>query len=505
MKHRVLVAAIAAAVVTPTAMASGYKLNEQSAAGAGNAYAGRAAVVEDASVVFYNPAGMVRLKQAEITVGGSYINATGSFELESYTNGAGETYTADRMGKYSDGGDFIPAAMVPYAYFATPINEDFAAGFGIFAPYGTNTDYSNNFVGGGFADETQLTSIEFQPAVAYRINDQFSVGFGLDITYMKGLLSKQVDTVPYETQLQGLNGGTGPTDIAGANRPYSDYQEFENHYEVSGDDWQLGYNLSMMWDVTADITVGVSYRSEMKFKLKGDSEFGQDQGVLGLTQAPTAIPGTTVAAGDYIIAPVDGVTGAVPKQGSEVPLTTPQSLTISYAHQLTNELQLVAGATWTQWSVFENFDVKSTESNIGMIENLSDLDRGYIGHIDENWKDTVAVAIGANYQLNDDWLLRTGYANDQSPVSNSYRTARVPDNDRQWLSAGFNYRINQKLDVDFAFSYLFFEDTEVNEYNRDVDGSQKTSTETGNLDPSNLRGTYSMDATAYSLQVNYKI
>jgi long-chain fatty acid transport protein len=501
MKHRILVTAILAAVVVPTAMASGYKLNEQGAAGAGNAYAGRGAVVEDATVVFYNSAGMVKLKRPELTVGASYIDATGRFDLDSYKNGAGEEYGSLNLNPYSDGGDFLSAATIPYAYFAMPINEKFAAGFGIFAPFGTNTDYSDDFVGGSFADETQLTSIEFQPAVAYRLNDQVSLGFGLDITYMQGLLSKQLDLVPYNKMIEGSNGGSGPADFTGttgASGTYSNYKVFENHYEVSGDDWQLGYNLSMMWDINPDITLGMAYRSEMKFKLKGDSEFKQDKGVVGLKD---------LGSGSYAIAPVDGLggEGLVPKQGSEVPITTPQSLTVSYAQQLTSKLQLVAGATWTQWSVFKDFDVKSTESSQGMIERLSDLEAGYIGHIEENWHDTVAVAIGANYQLNDDWLLRAGYANDQSPVSNSYRTARVPDNDREWLSVGFNYRINQDLDVDFALSYLFFEDTEVNEYNRNVDGTQKTSTDTGQLDPTNLKGTYSMDALAYSLQVNYKL
>jgi long-chain fatty acid transport protein len=499
MKQRVLVAAITAAVLAPAVQASGYKLNEQGAAGAGNAYAGRAAVVEDASVVFYNPAGMVKLKRAEVTVGASYVMPVGSFELDSYTNAAGKTYTAEDLGPYSDGGNFLSSATIPYGYFAMPINEKFAAGFGIFVPFGTNTDYDDDFIGGVFADQTQLTSIEFQPAVAYRVNDQFSVGFGLDITYMKGLLSKQLDTVPYNENLKYLNGGVDPTDLTGSGLAYSDYAGFENHYEVEGDDWQVGYNLSFMWDINSDITVGVSYRSEMEFTLKGDSEFKQSEGVVALTTASADVAAATtgLSTGDYIIAAVDGATGSVPSQSSEVPITTPQSLTVSYAHQLTKKLQLVAGATWTQWSVFKDFDVISTESSTGMIETLSGLGDGYIGHIEENWIDTTALAIGANYQLNEDWLLRTGYANDQSPVTNTYRTARVPDNDREWLSAGVNYRINNDLDVDFAFSYLFFEDVKINEYERNLDGSIKSTTE--------LNGEYSMDAMAISLQVNYKL
>jgi long-chain fatty acid transport protein len=375
-----------------------------------------------------------------------------------------------------------------------PINDKFAAGFGIFVPFGTNTDYEDDFIGGGFADQTQLTSIEFQPAVAYRVNDQLSLGFGLDVTYMTGLISKQSDTIAYSDQLQSLNGGIGPIDTTGANRPFSDYQGFENHYEVEGDDWAFGYNLSMMWDINSDITLGVTYRSEMEFELEGDSKFAQKENVAVLTQSPSDIPNTPVSAGDYIIANV----GDVPDQASEVPLTTPQSLTVSYAHQVTNKIQLLAGATWTQWSVFEDFDILSTESEPGMMEALSGLGGKYIGHIEENWSDTTAIAVGANYQLNDDWLLRAGYAYDESPVSNTYRTARVPDNDRQWLSTGVNYRVNQDLDVDFAFSYMFFEDTQINEFDRNLDGSVKDNSP-------NLQGDFSMDAVAYSFQVNYKL
>jgi long-chain fatty acid transport protein len=236
----------------------------------------------------------------------------------------------------------------------------------------------------------------------------------------------------------------------------------------------------------------------MKFKLKGDSEFKSKEDVVALySPAPNNYVIINADTG-YGQATQTAPDGTFPKQGSEVPITTPQSLTVSYAQKLTDKLQLVAGATWTQWSVFEDFDVKSSESELGKIEAVGQLGNGYIGHIEENWNDTTAVAVGANYRLNDDWLLRTGYAYDQSPVTNTYRTARVPDNDRQWLSAGANYRINNDMDIDFAFSYMFFKDTKVNEFDRNLDGSVKAGS-------SNLQGTYSMKAVGYSLQFNYKI
>ena len=520
MKQRLLSLAISTAVsasmatamvVATPAMASGYKLNEQGASGAGNAYAGRAAVVEDASVVFYNPAGMVKLTRPELTVGASVIDATGSFELDSYRNAAGH---GDVSG---NGGDFIPLAKVPYAYFAMPINDQWAAGVGVFVPFGTNTDYSDDFAGLGFADQTQLKSLDIQPAVAYRLNDQLSLGFGLDISYMKGLLSKSVDTVPYNPQLKYSYGqtdprfGMNPVDVrtgqALTDEQWADYQGSEYAYQVEGDDWNVGYNLSLMWDISEKATLGVTYRSQIEFELKGDSEFDQKTGVVGLAKAPA---GQAIAEGTYIIAPVDfgktlTPTGAVPNQASKVPLTTPQSLTISYAHQVTDELQLLAGGTWTQWSVFESFDVISTESQTGMIEGLSQLGNGYIGHIEENWNDTTAIALGASYQLNDQWLLRTGYANDQSPVSNTYRTARVPGSDREWISAGFNYVVNQDMDVDFALSYAFISPSKIDEQDRTLDNQVKLSDPSNPNSYANITGEYNIDVLAYSFQVNYKL
>lgn len=514
-------------------MASGYKINEQSASGVGNAYAGQAAMVEDASVVFYNPAGMVFLERPEFTGGFTYVSGDGKFSSGEGTNAAGQPIAAGD-GTYSDGGDFLGSAFIPFMYYARPVSDKMAIGLGVFTPFGTNTDYDADFVGGGFADQTQLKSIDIQPTFAYKFSDELSVGFGIDIVYIKGLLSKYVDSVPYSAQLdqqvQGYMALTG-SDRAAAqayvaeqardagqnitdNSPLFDstYAGYENHYEVSGDDWGTGWNFGLMWKPTDSTTLGFAYRSEIEFNLEGDSEFEKDFYMYN-SSADMVIPAGALA---------NTTDAAIRKQASKVPLTTPQSATFSVAHQLTNNLMLQGGATWTGWSSFKHFDVIATENtaplayvdrgdgvivptpsdgvvDISDISELNGLSDGYIGHIVEEWNDVWAAALGASYQATPQVLLRAGYAYDQSPVTYKYRTARVPSSDRQWLTAGVQYKIDQDWTVDMGAAYLFMKEMELEEVNKGLDDEPIESS------LSSVEGKYKINAFGLSFQVSYKM
>ncbi|MFT6152779.1 MAG: long-chain fatty acid transport protein [Crocinitomicaceae bacterium] len=453
---------IAAALLPAVTFAAGYKLNEQSAAGMGSAHAGLAAMAEDASVVFYNPAAMTELDRAQMTAGFTYINATGDFDGSS-VNAAGAPSLSEG---YDDGGNYLGEAFIPFFYYVRPVNENVSIGLGIFTPFGTNTDYGDNFSGGGFADETSLISIEIQPSIAVKINDQLSVGGGIDIVYMEGLLSKQIDLVP--------------SPIGGA-------QGFENKFEVSGDDWGYGWNLGAYFKLTEATTVGLTYRSEIDIVLTGDSSFEDQTDLSFYSSAASAVLGPFPSR----------------DQASKVPLVTPESATLAITHQLTDALLLQGGATWTGWSSFQYFDIIATENTTGGlgdgfvdVSDLSDLGQGYVGHIVEEWEDVWAIALGGTYQLNDRVVLRVGYAFDESPVSDQYRTARVPSSDRQWLTIGAGYVINADLSVDVAAGYLYMERMSLDETNKDLNDET-----TG---AARLTGDYEIDVFGLSAQVNYK-
>ena len=125
------------------------------------------------------------------------------------------------------------------------------------------------------------------------------------------------------------------------------------------------------------------------------------------------------------------------------------------------------------------------------------MGENYIGHIVEKWRDTVAVSFGAEYMLNQNWTLRAGYAFDESPVKEMYRTARVPDNDRQWLTAGATYNLNPRWSFDAALAYLFIGTSKLNEFNRNLNDEV--------VPPANLKGEYDINALGISFQANYRM
>lgn len=485
MKTRISTLALAvasASLFSSTAIASGFKLNEQSASGVGTAYAGRTAVVEDASTVYYNPAGMSKLTRPEISVGGVYINIDAKFSNGERINPAGTSSTVE--GGYDHGGSLIPATSIPFVYYAHPINEKLALGFGIFVPFGAHTEYSDTALSGGFAGKTELTTIDFQPAFSYKINDTLAIGGGLDIVYAKGTLSKQLDLIPYVPAGHPL----------GSVLNKDEYKGYENTFSVEGDDVGFGWNLGLMWDITPETTLGLTYRSEVKFTLEGDAEFVHPNGKdgNGVHAFSTDAVHPQLGALPPGVYPVNG--GNVPKQSAKVPLTGPQNATISLAHRFTDKFQLQGGITWTDWSSFKYFDVIGTEP--GVISELTGLGDNYIGHIVENWSDSYAYAIGGTYTLNNQWLFRAGFAYDEAPVDKNHRTARVPDNDRKWLTAGARYTVSQDMSFDLGLAYLIMSDFSMSEVNYDLNDEK--------ILPESISGNYSMDAFGISAQMNYR-
>ncbi|NLZ78858.1 MAG: transporter, partial [Gammaproteobacteria bacterium] len=71
-----------------------------------------------------------------------------------------------------------------------------------------------------------------------------------------------------------------------------------------------------------------------------------------------------------------------------------------------------------------------------------------------NWKDVWAYSVGASYQVNPQWVLRTGFALDKSPTSNADRTVRIPVGNRKILSLGAGWQASDNLTLDVAYAYI---------------------------------------------------
>jgi long-chain fatty acid transport protein len=110
----------------------------------------------------------------------------------------------------------------------------------------------------------------------------------------------------------------------------------------------------------------------------------------------------------------------------------------------------MADVQWTGWSTIKDLTiVRST----GVV----------LSSTPENFRDTWRFSAGANYRYSDQWIFRGGVAYDQSPVRDSTRTPRLPDNDRTWLAFGVQWRFSPSLAFDVAYSYIWVRDPSINQ------------------------------------------
>lgn len=231
MKQRYLslLAGIAMLVPASMASASGFALIEQSASGLGNAYAGGAAAAEDASTVFYNPAGMIRLKGQQVSGVLHYIVPSATFEGTG-RNVLNTAYTG------GNGGDAGGGKLVPNLFYTARLNNDVAIGLGISSPFGLVTEYDKSWVGRYHAVTSDVMTININPSVAYRINEQLSVGAGLNAQYFQAELSSMIDGGLSAYIGSGYNNAY----LATVSNPHSDI-----YGDLKGDSWGFGYNLGL--------------------------------------------------------------------------------------------------------------------------------------------------------------------------------------------------------------------------------------------------------------------
>lgn len=409
-------ATVTALAAPATVLAGGFALNEQSASAMGTANAGAAANPENATIVFFNPAGMSQLSGTNISFGAAVLDIDAKAKTSSIRAIGADGQPVDG-GNYRNGGDIADPAVLPNFYLAHEINDSIDVGFGIHAPYGLAADYENDFAGRFFADKTELTAIAFTPSIALNNGKGLSMGLGLNVLYAEGRLSRYQDL------------SASPLAATGA-EPYAD---------VEGDDIGVTFRVGFLYEFSDRTQFGLTAQTGTELNLKGDME------VTGLPGAP--------------FTPVTTATERV-----EVPLAIPESIGFGARHQLTDEVTLLAGATYARWSRFEELDIVSREGATGQVSGiLGALNGGQapdpINHVTEEWKNTWQVNVGGIWQATPAWAFKAGYAFDESPVD-QYVTARIPSTDRHWLTLGAQWKdVASGWMVDAAVGTLIFDGT----------------------------------------------
>lgn len=233
MSRKVAALAVGAALgaLAPSAMAGGFAIGTQSGSGTGNAFAGGAAAADDASVAWYNSAGMMFLPGGKHVAGALHaLNPSFKFQNQGSTLAFAPAGTGD-------GGDAGGWAFVPNAYFTMEINPQWRFGVALNVPFGLKTEYDAGWRGRIAAIKSEIKTINVNPSVAYKVNDRVSVGFGASVQRI-------------EAELTAFAGAPG---IA----------------TLNADDTAYGYNFGLMAQVTPETRIGAAYRSSIKYDLEG--------------------------------------------------------------------------------------------------------------------------------------------------------------------------------------------------------------------------------------------
>jgi long-chain fatty acid transport protein len=449
-------AAAVGAAFAGQAGAAGFALIEQNASGLGNAYSGQAAAAEDASTIWFNPAGMTRIGGRQAVGALNIIKPSAKFS----NNGS----TAPTLGPPvpaplqnlgypvgGNGGDAGDWAVVPNGYLSWEIMPNqLWLGLGINAPFGLTTEWDNGWVGRFHALKSEVMTININPSIAWKVNEMFSVGAGINAMYLDAELT---NSVAYRAAaIATNNAGIIAAVPAGT----------EGVAKVKADDWGWGWNVGAMINFTPATRLGLSYRSTVDFDLRGDVSFNDRPAALA---------------------------SVLPNSGVRADVKLPDSFSAALSHTM-NRWQFLADYTWTGWDSIKDLSIYRTGSTTCCLTSTP-----------LNFKDSWRVGLGVNYQLNAEWKLRGGIAYDKTPVQDQYRTPRLPDEDRTWLAAGAQWTLSKTLALDFGLAYLFVSDASSNLPNQEPASAIPAGFP--NSPRGTLVGNYSADVWIISGQVRW--
>lgn len=233
MRQNLVIFVLAVAVLgfSPEGLSVGFYNPDQSVSAQGQADA-VVARPGDASTVYYNPAGMVRLAPWDVTAGLHVVMT----ELE-YVSPFGQEQRA------------TDTFFIPHVYLAAnPAKSRFAAGIGLNSPFGLGTDWGGNSFARYIAPYSELELIMINPNVAYKVSDKFSIAAGADFYTADLTFDRFVPSMMMPGLLPpGMDLGT--------------------RIEVDGDAW--GWNAALLYDICERVSLGASYRSKADIDFSG--------------------------------------------------------------------------------------------------------------------------------------------------------------------------------------------------------------------------------------------
>jgi long-chain fatty acid transport protein len=354
--------------------AGGLQLSQQSATA--TAMGGSlTALALDGSVVFYNPGGMVFLKKNSILAGATFLLPKSAY----LSSVSGKVTTAENVSQ-------LPL----YLYGSFFVDEKFAAGISINDPFGTTIKWPAEWEGRYISQSYKWNTIYVQPSFSFKLSEK--IGWGAGFVLAKGKLDAE-RAIPVETT-------TSPHGIE----------------KLKGNGIGIGFSTGIQFQANAEFSLGISYRSRVKFNLKnGDAGY-------------TAIPVSLVA---YYPSSVSFSTK----------IAMPSVLSIAAAYKVTKEWTLSLEGNLTGWSSSDSITYSFNNPEVANI------------HQANNTKNTLTLRLGSHYNVSKKIDLMAGVAYDQSPVKNGYLSPDLPDANKFIFSAGLTLKLNDRINLTACYAF----------------------------------------------------
>lgn len=441
---KVIVLACLSMLPLTYAAAEGYQVNAQSTKQAGMGHVG-VAMKLGAESMHFNPAGLAFMKNnIHLSAGVSGVFSKGKFT----------------SGDYMQKSDNTPTTPL-YLYAGFKIYDFLAAGVSVTTPYGSTMDWGKDWKGAHLVQDISLKAFNIQPTVSWKIMDRLSIGAGLMMEFGNiklsraligpGAINNMANTLL--PQLQPIL-QQHPEWMGMVNTMIQDIEKYEDASAASvnlkGDAGiRLGFNVGAMFDVNDKITIGVSYRSKVKARVKeGDislsyaNESDLKEKLLPevnalLNKIKSEYPNVNLPISGIAVPPLDEGTFS-----AELPL--PDNWNVGITYKPTDRWILSGEVQFVGWGAYDQLAIEFSPSSLSQYDLVAD----------KKYENSRIYRAGAQFAATSRFDIRLGAYYDESPVKDNYLNPETPSMDKLGITAGLSFRPIDCLSVDFAFSYV---------------------------------------------------
>ncbi len=398
----VLAALAALGIITSQADAQSAAFGQRAAGsgalGMGGAFA---AVADDASAIFANPAGIARLQGNHVLIG-----AAGHVQRLEFTGAP--PYPGYGIKEKSPNDIHFD----PHAFATFHLSDYVVGGIGMYVPFSWRTDWQRReaFTGRYVMATAEMSGLYLNPTVAMEVTPGLSAGIGLDVVFTDARF------VRYEPTTIQIDARTAVADLA-------------KMTVVMDPSLGVTFNAGLLIDWSA-FHIGLSYRHGLDNSLEGDAEFD----FIG------------TGSGDLD----DGLRDRLPDaQRASLNLPFPAVATLGVAWNIADGWLAAADVELTRWSVFDVLDFEFEDTALSRV-------------YERRYEDVVSFRGGLSVPAGERLAVRLGGLYEPTPAPTLAIGPFLPDADRFGITAGIGYAY-ERWRLDIHEQLVFFSETDVSD------------------------------------------